>query len=276
MIEHSAFSLSPIEFPAFNPHLPHGVSPLDVQIHMERLLASDLFLHSERMKDLLRYLVSQMLCGKISHIKEYSIATEVFGRKESFDPEVDPIVRVEAHRLRAKLQAYIERHSKSDRLVFDFPKGAYVIRVREQPRTDKYPLRPAGMDKVRASVGILPLVDLRTNKVETDTLTDSLTEELIHCLMGEPDFLVAPWTSTARFKNWRPSIRQIVKQLQVNSLLEGSLRQINGYAHIRMRIIDAESGFSRRLGTYEREMAHFLVDHRELADTIIADLRSLL
>jgi adenylate cyclase len=275
MIVRSKFSVAAVGLHSYNPHLPQGVSPLDVQVHMERMLASDPFLHSERLKKLLRYLVIQILCGKTDQIKEYSIATEVFGRKDSFDPGIDPIVRVEAHRLRAKLQTYTERHSASDRLVLDLPKGAYVLRIREaSPKNN--PLPWSTHMQGRISMGVLPLVDLRTNRVEADIVTDSLTEELIHSLMGEPDLLVAPWTSVAQFKNRGIGIHQIAKQLQVKMLLEGSIRQIKDRAHVRIRIIDTESGFSRRLGTYEREMDHFLADHRELADTVTSDLKFFL
>jgi TolB-like protein len=276
MVERFEFPVLPVEFPSYNPHLPEGVLPQDVNVQMERILASDLFQHSERLKKLLRYLVTHMLWGKTDEIKEYRIATEVFGRKESFEPEIDPIVRVQAHRLRTKLQAYMQRHAISERLIIDLPKGAYIVRVQKTPRKIDNHIRSTYPRLGRFSIGVLPLLDLRLNKIKTDVVTDSLTEELIHSLMGEPDFLVASWTAVVRFKTQDATIQSIAKQLQVNMLLEGSIRQINECAHIRIRVIDTESGFSRRLGTYEREMTDFLADHRELAGTIISDLKALL
>ena len=56
----------------------------------------------------LRLAVERALAGQADELKEYLIGVEVFDRKASYDPRVDPIVRVEARRLRAKLKAYYE------------------------------------------------------------------------------------------------------------------------------------------------------------------------
>lgn len=66
------------------------------------------------------------LAGATGSLKEYTVGLEVFGRGVDFDPRLDPIVRVEASRLRARLQKYYERPDADDSVRIDLPRGAYV------------------------------------------------------------------------------------------------------------------------------------------------------
>lgn len=97
---------------------------------LERILSSKTFNRAKRLKDFFRYVVSILLAGRAEEIKEYNVAVEVFRRNDSFDPRIDPIVRVEAARLRSRLKAYLENEGKHDHLVIDLPKGGYVPIIR--------------------------------------------------------------------------------------------------------------------------------------------------
>ena len=77
------------------------VYPSEVRQQLERILAHSLFKRSERMGRFLRLAVERTLEGKAGELKEYLIGVEVFDRKATYDPRVDPIVRVEARRLRS-------------------------------------------------------------------------------------------------------------------------------------------------------------------------------
>ncbi|RYE09073.1 MAG: hypothetical protein EOP22_10785 [Hyphomicrobiales bacterium] len=83
------------------------------------------------MADLLRYVVTKTLAGDEASIKAYSIAVDVFGRPQNFDPQTDPIVRVQARRLRRLLeQFYSNGHSRAD-VQIRLPLGRYVPEFRE-------------------------------------------------------------------------------------------------------------------------------------------------
>src|SRR4051812_23691563 len=101
-------------------------SPAQIRAQLEKLLASPLFARSERMARFLRFAVGHALTGSASPLKEYLVGVEVFDRGTDFDPRVDPIVRVEARRLRAKLEAYYRSEGAADPILIDFPKGAYT------------------------------------------------------------------------------------------------------------------------------------------------------
>ena len=73
---------------------------------LDRLLASETFRASPQLAAFLRFVVEAVLRGESSRIKGYTIGVEAFGRPENFDPQIDPIVRVEATRLRRTLERY--------------------------------------------------------------------------------------------------------------------------------------------------------------------------
>src|SRR5262249_33476303 len=91
-----------------------AVSIVELDRQLERILASQTFARSRRLQDFLRYPVDRIKTGPGEPIKEYLLAVEVFGRKPSFDPRFDSIVRVQASRLRQKLETYYATEGRSD------------------------------------------------------------------------------------------------------------------------------------------------------------------
>ncbi len=94
--------------------------------HLARIVASSRFRDSARMTAFLTYVVEKTLNGEEDQIKETSIGIEVYGRGESFDPQTDSIVRVEASRLRSKLRDYYLDEGRGEAWRVDLPKGGYV------------------------------------------------------------------------------------------------------------------------------------------------------
>ena len=93
---------------------------------LEKVLSSPLFTRSERLSRFLRFVVEKTLQGQSETLKEYLLAVEVFDKKESYEPGVDTIVRVEASRLRNKLREYYDSEGREDPFRIDLPKGSYV------------------------------------------------------------------------------------------------------------------------------------------------------
>jgi len=92
---------------------------------LEKILHSRTLQNSENLKAFLRFVVEKTLADEGVQLKEYTIATEVFGRKSDYDPRIDSVVRVQAGRLRTKLQEYYTVEGKNDQIVIDLPKGHY-------------------------------------------------------------------------------------------------------------------------------------------------------
>jgi len=112
-----------------------GVSLTDrtqFQAEIEKLVASHALHGSESLCKLLRYLGKQALEHPGTAVKEYQIATEVFGRQADFDPQLDSMVRVQAGRLRTKLAEYYNTEGATDRIVVELPKGNYAVAFHER------------------------------------------------------------------------------------------------------------------------------------------------
>lgn len=92
---------------------------------LEKVLQSRTLQNSENLKAFLRFVVEKTLADEGAQLKEYTIATEVFGRKSDYDPRIDSVVRVQAGRLRTKLQEYYTVEGKHDQIIIDLPKGHY-------------------------------------------------------------------------------------------------------------------------------------------------------
>lgn len=92
---------------------------------LEKVLQSRTLQNSESLKAFLRFVVEKTVDDEAVLLKEYTIATEVFGRNDDYDPRIDSVVRVQAGRLRTKLHEYYTTEGKSDQIVIDLPKGHY-------------------------------------------------------------------------------------------------------------------------------------------------------
>ena len=94
---------------------------------VEKLVSSQTLHGSESLCKLLRYLAKHVLDHPGVPLKEYQIATEVFGRQPDFDPQLDSMVRVQAGRLRTKLAEYYTSEGTTDSIFVEMPKGTYVL-----------------------------------------------------------------------------------------------------------------------------------------------------
>ena len=102
------------------------LDPDSVRSQLHRILGSATFDTSERNRKFLEYVVEEALAGRAGRVKAYNIATTVFGRNSDFDPQNDPVVRIEARRLRRSLEYYYLTGGKDDDLTISIPKGGYA------------------------------------------------------------------------------------------------------------------------------------------------------
>ncbi|MCW5979166.1 MAG: PD40 domain-containing protein [Bryobacteraceae bacterium] len=106
-----------------------------VRAELERVLASSSFRYSERLRSFLKFVVEEGLAGNGDQLKESVLAVELFDREATYDSREDSLVRVEARRLRDKLQKYYAGEGINDPVFIDLPKGGYapVFTMREAP-----------------------------------------------------------------------------------------------------------------------------------------------
>lgn len=95
-----------------------------VRAQLDRILASTVFSRSQHLPRFLSFIVDQTLAGQGHTLKESVLAHELYGKGTDFDGGTDPVVRVDARRLRDKLREFYE--GRSDPVVISLPKGSYV------------------------------------------------------------------------------------------------------------------------------------------------------
>lgn len=100
--------------------------PDDVRAQLERILASPGFANADRASRFLRYVVERTLAGEGDQLKEYVIGGAVFDRGDDYDPRIDSIVRVEAGRLRSKIEEYYSGPGRADGILIQLRRGSYA------------------------------------------------------------------------------------------------------------------------------------------------------
>jgi adenylate cyclase len=100
-----------------------NITAAEVMVQLERIVHNQQFERAGRSKAILSFVVTEMLAGRSDRIKAYTIATLVLDRDADFDPQVNPIVRMEAGQLRRRLDRYYATDGAEDDLVIAVPKG---------------------------------------------------------------------------------------------------------------------------------------------------------
>lgn len=106
------------------------ISAEAVEVSVAKVLASQTFARSEKLRSFLHYVVRKEQSGAAQALKGYSIGVDVFGRPEEFDPSSDPLVRVQAGKLRKLLDRYYETEGLDDPVRISIPTGGYVPQYR--------------------------------------------------------------------------------------------------------------------------------------------------
>jgi hypothetical protein len=117
-----------------------------IRAQLERIFGSPAFANSARLKDFLGYIVDEAMAGRAGRIKGVTIAQSVFGADQSFDPETNSIVRVEAGRLRRRLSEYYAGAGHHDPILISVPKGSYAPAFSPNPERAAEPTAAASTD----------------------------------------------------------------------------------------------------------------------------------
>ena len=215
-----------------------------IREQLDRIVHSVPFQHSPRRQRFLEFIVNETLAGR--SLKGYDVALEVFDRPETFDPAVDPVVRVEAGRLREKLREYYGADGQSDPIRIDLPKGTYTphieFRHEDAPRSARQKVSPTqAVSSTIPSVAVLPFDDLSAEQ-NLGYLGDGVAEDIITALSRFPNSAVVARTSSFTYKGNAVDIRQVGKELGVGYVVEGSVRKDGDRLRIVSQLIDTKNG----------------------------------
>ena len=216
-----------------------------IREQLVRILNSGPFHQSQRRQRFLEYLVNEAMAGRSDRLKGYNVALEVFDRPETFDPILDPVVRIEAHRLREKLREYYDTDGQGDPVRIDLPKGSYTphieFRTEGAPRHARQGPLAQEVSSTVPSVAVLPFNNLSANQ-NLGYLGDGVAEDIITALSRFPDLIVVARCSSFTYKGKSVDMRQVGRDLGVGYVVEGSVRKDGSKLRIVAQLIDAKTG----------------------------------
>jgi len=203
----------------------YSADQLRVQLH--KIVSSRTFHGSNRHKRFLSYVVEKALCGDAKNLKGYTLGLEVFDRGDDFDPQTDPVVRIEAGRLRRSLERYYLTEGKDDSIVINIPKGGYVP-VFSAPKSTIAATSVAAPRKQPEPFAVAVLPFRNFGEEREDWRSEFLAEEISVSL------------TCFRHLNIIPSA---VSQMESPTLggqfsLTGSVCVLNGEAHVTACLIE--------------------------------------
>jgi TolB-like protein len=233
-----------------------------VRACLERILLSAPFAQSGRLQRFLTLVVTETLAGHADRLKGYTIGVEVFDRDPSFDSAIDPIVRVEAARLRAKLREYYDREGRNDPIRLELPKGRYAVRIAPHP----LPIEE------KPSLAVLPFTNMSSD-AEQGYFAAGVTDALITELSRLPDLFVISRHSSFAYLNMDKRVQEIGQELRVRYLLGGSVRRAGNRVRVTTQLIDASSGRHVWAERFDRELQDILAVEDDVVRRILAVLQ---
>ena len=248
-----------------------SIPPADITAELERILASKGFATAGRLSRLLRYVVEKTVAGEAGQLKEYAVGVEVFDRDDKYDPRIDSIVRVEAGRLRSRLDEYYNGEGAASPIRISLPRGGYVAQFETREATT--PPVPVVAQKRRAwaawplTAGLICAVaamvvwlggwnrtppkagpaiavlafDPAALGAEDAALATRLTESVTTELARLGTVGVPSHTSAMSFAGARKPLREIAAALNAGFILEASVERESNGLLVTTRIVNAET-----------------------------------
>jgi len=262
-----------------NTQIVPSVAEPEIRAELDRILASKGFSSAGRISRLLRYVVDKTLAGETDQLKEYAVGVEVFERDSNYDPRLDSIVRVEAGRLRSKLDEYYNADGAASAIRIELPRGGYAATFERRNEVTPVPegqsAQPAGT-KARsrltaawplaialfAAIAVMvvwlasrdrnPKPDLRPTAAvlpfqanmiggDNDNYSAQITEAVTTELARLGTVSVASFTSAMQFAGRRPSMGEVADALKSRYVVEASVDDEASEILVVARIVSSET-----------------------------------
>jgi serine/threonine-protein kinase len=239
-------------------HAPAPDTDRVVRDQLQRIVASTTFQQVDRLKRFLTFIVGEAIEGRRHELKEYVIGVQVFGKEDAFDPRTDPIVRVQARRLRSKLVRYYREEGRSDEWIIELPKGGYAptFKRRETAVLVKRTISAALVS--RNTIAVFPFAD-HSPAHDLEYFCQGLRDEIVHHL--------------ARF----PNLRILTSDSADTTgalMISGSVRRSGARARITAQLIDGGSGSYLWSESVDASVDDALGAHEQVARAIVSKLEA--
>jgi TolB-like protein len=235
---------------------------------LDRILGSCLFAHAERQRRFLKFIVTETVAGRANRINGYTVGLGVYDRGPDFEPLLDPIVRVEAGRLRAKLREYYDGEGQLNPIRIGLDKGSYAATIREGRLALVAGSNRAPTMAEKPSLVVLPFAS-EDSGPKRNSFADGITEDLITDLSKLRNLFVFSHHVSFMFKGTHKAPRTIARNLGVHYLLEGSIRCSGGCIRVNVQLVDAVSGQALWASRYDRELGNDFAVQDDITRNIV-------
>jgi hypothetical protein len=230
----------------------NGPPPQEVRAQVQRMTASDVFVTSPQLAAFLLFVVEAVLRGHGERLKGYTIGVEVLRRDTSFDPQTDPIVRVEATRLRRAIERYYAGPGVDDPVTIELPRGGYAPRISWRAELASPPVaEPAfqpgnGMPTLRVAPFVI-VGTADTRAIAAETFGSRIAEvfalfEVTNVMVAAPPSVRhAPLTAapSAAAPSGAPSGAPSAPASRSDYRLDGTIEyRGNGLVDVRFKLVD--------------------------------------
>lgn len=282
----------------------NGIGEERVREQLAKILASKEFENSERLCRFLQFGVEALLRGEQDQVKEYLIGKMVFDRNADYDPRIDPIVRVEARRLRKKLDDYYVGVGALDVVRIQVPKGSYVPEIQLVESSPGVPLleeskgargqswkwiaiglgcfvviavagflawKPAAAVPQNA-IGVIPARWLWANEDFPAIRHDEdLAERIATNLSKRHQKPVISWPTIQRYRGRTVESKAIAKDLGISRLLIVAVRVEADGLRVTTYLIDPNLGHKLKVSDKRSSALETPADREKAAALIAAD-----
>lgn len=192
------------------------------------------------------------------HLKEYVLGVEVFDKDVSFDPRTDPIVRVQARRLRTRLARYYETEGRADPILIDLPKGGYAPVFKRL--SNPVPKRSLASALVRRnSISVAPFADQSQAK-DLTYFCEGICQELIHAV--------------TKIETLRIIAADLPGREDVALILTGSVRRSGDVLRVAIQLVDAPSGTYLWADSFDGSSGDIFSLQEAAAKAVASELRA--
>ncbi len=229
---------SELRNPDRTPGNHEALSKKAIQAHLEHVLAHREFHATDKMREFLRFVVEETLAGRSHQLKGFTIATAVFGRDIDFDAAHDPVVRIQAGRLRRAIERYYLVGGVCDPIRIKIPKGTYVPvfsawAVPESSETPRIPVTGPAVNESWPVVLVFPFQNISGNP-DLDYIGYGLANELCTRLGEFLDLRVISFREGTYGKK--------AENTHARFTIEGTVQFSDSTVKIVTRLVESDTG----------------------------------
>jgi serine/threonine-protein kinase len=237
-----------------------------IRQQLNRILASKTFHQVDRLKRFISFIVMEAIAGRGGELKEYVIGVHVFDKEPSFDPRTDPIVRVQARRLRARLVRYYREEGQNDDVIIDLPKGGYAPTFRRREGASHVRPSLGAALASRNTIAVLPFADYTTGAT-LDHFCRGLRDEIVHALTSLKMLrVIAPAAGDAG-EDDAPRAGSVAALI-----ISGSVRAAGDRVRVTTQLLDGSSGYYLWSESTDAALADPIAAQEAIARTVVEKL----